>query len=456
MPSTPSKEAKPASASRRPRIALIVAATIVLLPGLVAAILYSRHKAPTATDVKRPTPIQQDSRAVAIEQKLQASGDLNEAAKGYTALVENGSQDYRVYDKLGVVYARLGRYDKAAAFARQAIKLAPDAVDPHANLVIASMSLQQPEDAHDLIRRALASHMDSPDFHSVLYALAFLAPAGTDKPAMADQSRWFAGHPERESSGLALASNTAAYGGHLTKARDLTKRAVEAARQGDSAELPGAWQALAALREAAFGNVAEAREQAEKALKLSPAGPDVVVEAALTFAILGDSARAETLAQDINKRFPNNTQFQALWLPAIRAQLALVKKNPEAAIAALDPAVALELGESTFGPNPACMYTTYLRGMAFLADEKGTAAATQFQKIIDHDGVVWNCWTGALARLGLARANLLEAQEAEGQDVDDIRLKGLMAYKTFLRLWKDADPDIPVLTQAKDELAAMQ
>jgi eukaryotic-like serine/threonine-protein kinase len=145
-----------------------------------------------------------------------------------------------------------------------------------------------------------------------------------------------------------------------------------------------------------------------------------------------------------------------VWLPATRAQVALTKKNPDAAIGALEPAVALELGESLFGPNPSCMYTTYLRGQAYLADQKGTAAATQFQKILDHDGVVWNCWTGALAHLGLARAIVLESQEAEDQDVGDYQLKALMAYKDFLRLWKDADPDIPILTQAKDEFANMQ
>jgi hypothetical protein len=102
------------------------------------------------------------------------------------------------------------------------------------------------------------------------------------------------------------------------------------------------------------------------------------------------------------------------------------------------------------------LYSTYLRGQAYLAGQKGTAAATQFQKVIEHDGVVWNCWTGALAHLGLARAYLMQAQEAEGQDVDEIRLEALMAYKDFLRLWKDADPETPVLTQARDELTNMQ
>lgn len=455
MPTTTDKEAR-AGASRRSKIALIVAAVIILLPGLITAILYSRHKGPATTPASRPVPATQDNRFTAIDKELLATGDLNRAARDYTQLVESGSQDYRVYDNLGDVYLRLGQYDKAAAFARQAINLAPGAVLPHAHLGIASMALQQPEDAHDQVRRALANHMDGPDFHNLLYALAFLAPAGSDKPAMADQLRWFAGHPEYESYGLALASNTAAYGGHLAKARDLSQRAVDAAQQRNHTDLPGIWQAGAALREAAFGNTAEARKQAEQALKQSPDHPDIQVEAALALAITGDSTRAEALAQDVNKHFPANTQLQGVWLPAIRAQLALLKKNPEAALNSLEPAVALELGQSTFGPNPSCMYTTYLRGMAYLADQKGTAAATQFQKILDHDGVVWNCWTGALAKLGLARARALQVQEAEGQDVDETRLSALMAYKDFLRLWKDADPDIPILIHAKQESANPQ
>ncbi len=454
MSTTTDNEAETPSMSRR-KLAMIVAAIIILLPGLVTAVLYSRHKGP-GVDLRQPPTAQPDSAVIAIEQKLLATGDLNQAADDYRQLLANGSQDYRIYDNLAVVYARLGQYDKAAASARQAIKLSPDAIRPHATLVIASMALQQPEDARDMIHRALASRIDAPEFHSALYALAFLSPAGPDKPAMGDQLRWLAGRPEYESFGQALAANTAAYGGHLSKARDFTTRAVDSAQHSHHPELPGIWQASAALREAMFGNAAEAREQAEQSLKLASASPEVEAQAGLAFAILGDTARAETLAHDVSQRSPDNTQLQAVWLPAIKAQVALAKKNPDAAISALDPAVALELGESTFGPNPACLYTTYLRGEAYLADQKGTAAATQFQKILDHDGVVWNCWTGALAHLGLARALVLEAQEAEGQDVDDYRLKALMAYKDFLRLWKDADPDIPILTQAKDGLANMQ
>jgi eukaryotic-like serine/threonine-protein kinase len=452
--STSTDNAAKSTGMSRGKLAMIVAAIIIVLPGLVTAILYSRHKAPAA-DMQHHSA-GQDTAVSAIEQKLLATGDLNQAADDYRQLVANGSQDNRVYGNLAAVYARLGQYDKAAAAARQAIQLAPDAVSPHATLGIASMALQLPEDARDMIHRALASGMDHPEFHSVLYTLAFLSPSGPDKPAMADQLKWFAGRPEYESYGQALAASTAASGGHLAKARDLTARAVDEAKHGDRSELPGVWQASAALGEVAFGNMDEARKQAEQSLRLAPASPDVEAEAALAFAMLGDSARAETLAEDVAKRSADDTQLQGVWLPAIRAQVALTKKNPDAAISALEPAVALELGEGKFGPSPSCMYTTYLRGLAYLADQKGTAAATQFQRILDHDGVVWNCWTGALAHLGLARAIVLESQDAEGEDVDDYRLEALMAYKDFLRLWKDADPDIPILTQAKDEFANMQ
>lgn len=456
MPSVTDNETKRPTASRRTKIALIVAGVIILLPGLVTAVLYSRHRGAAIAAEKQRASGPPDLRTDDIEQKLLATGDLNGAAEAYRQLVASGSQDYRVNDNLGVVYARLGRYDKAIACAREAVKLAPDSVSPYGNLAIDLMARQQPEDAHDTVRRAMSSGMDNLRFHSALYALAFLSPAGPDKPAMADQLQWFARRPKYESYGLMLASNTEAFGGHVARARDLAARAVDTASQGERADLPGAWAESAALREAAFGDTDDARKLAQAGLKLAHAGPEAEAQAALTFALIGDAGRSEALARDVNKRFPADTQLQSVWLPAVQAELALLKKNPDKAINDLAPAVALELGESTFGPNPSCLYSTYLRGQAYLADEKGTAAATEFQKIIDHDGVVWNCWTGALAHLGLARAYVLQAQEAEGQDVDEIRLKALMAYKDFLRLWKDADPAIPVLTQAKDELANMQ
>jgi tetratricopeptide (TPR) repeat protein len=170
----------------------------------------------------------------------------------------------------------------------------------------------------------------------------------------------------------------------------------------------------------------------------------------------GDTARAESLAQDLGKRFPLDTQMQSLWLPAIQAQLALDKKNPTAALNALEAASPIELGQIQFVVNISCLYHTYIRGEAYLADGQGKEAAVEFQKIIDHSGIVWNCWTGALAHLGVARANAWQARTSQGADADAARGRALAAYKDFLTLWKDADPDVPILKEAKAEYGKLQ
>ena len=162
------------------------------------------------------------------------------------------------------------------------------------------------------------------------------------------------------------------------------------------------------------------------------------------------------MAQDLGKRFPLDTQMQSLWLPAIQAQLALDKKNPASALNALQAASAIELGAIPFVANISCLYHVYVRGEAYLAAGQGSAAAAEFRKIIDHRGIVWNCWTGALAHLGVARANALEARTSQGADADLARSRALAAYKDFLTLWKDADPDIPILKEAKAEYAKLQ
>jgi tetratricopeptide (TPR) repeat protein len=256
--------------------------------------------------------------------------------------------------------------------------------------------------------------------------------------------------------GLGLASDTEAYGGHLGKARELTKRAVDSAIRADSKENGAIWQENAALAQAAYGNPAEARQAAAEALKLAPTSQGVEVEAALAFAMAGDTARAESLAQDLGKRFPLDTQMQSLWLPAIQAQLALDKKNPAAALTALQAASPIELGQILFVANISCLYHVYVRGEAYLAAGQGKEAAAEFQKIIDHSGIVWNCWTGALAHLGVARANALQSRTSQGADSDAARVRALAAYKDFFTLWKDADPDIPILKQAKAEYAKLQ
>jgi tetratricopeptide (TPR) repeat protein len=350
------------------------------------------------------------------------------------------------------VYVEQGQYERATESFRQTLRLAPDIRGAYTNLGNALLSLQRFDEARQIIHEAQARKLDGVVLRNVLYALAFL---GSDSAAMAEQQQWYAGKPE-ENFGLGLASDTEAYGGHLGRARELTKRAVDSAIRADSKENGAIWQENAAIEQAAYGNAAEARQSAAEALKLVPTSQGVEVEAAVAFAMAGDTARAESLAQDLGKRFPLDTQMQSLWLPAIQAQLALDRKNPAAALTALQAASPIELGEIEFVANISCLYPTYVRGEAYLAAGQGKEAAAEFQKIIDHSGIVWNCWTGALAHLGVARANALQSRTSQGADADAARVRALADYKDFLTLWKDADPDIPILKEAKAEYAKLQ
>ncbi len=378
------------------------------------------------------------------------TGELDKAAKTFQE--ERDTYPHaRAYSDLNLVYAAQGQYEKAAEISREAVRLAPDRTFAYDDLALWELCLQRFDEARQTIHEAQAGKMDDSILHSALYALAFV---GADSPAMADQQQWFAGKPE-ENIGLSLASDTEAYGGHLAKARELTKRAVDSAIRADSKENGAIWQAIAAQREAAYGNPTKARHSAEKALNLAPTSQGVEVEAALAFAMASDTARVESLAQDLGKRFPLDTQMQALWLPAIQAQLALNRKNPDAALTTLQAASAVELGNIQFAANSSCLYGVYVRGEAYLAAGQGSVAAAEFQKILDHNGIVWNCWTGALAHLGVARANVLQAKSSQGAVADAARVRALAAYKEFFALWKDADPDIPILRQAEAEYAKL-
>src|ERR1017187_1861158 len=358
------------------------------------------------------------------------------------------------YGYLGLVLAAQGQYEKGAEIIKENIRRAPNDSASYSNLAGYSLALQRFDEAQRIIHEAQARKLDEYPMHNDLYALAFL---GADSAAMMAQLQWFAGQPEVENCGLALASDTEAYAGHVGRARELNKRAVDSAVRADSKEGGAIYLGSAALQQAAYGNVTEARQSAAAALKLVPTSQGVEVEAALAFAMAGDTARAESLAQDLGKRFPLDTQIQSLWLPAIQGQLD--KKNPAAALTALQAASPpLEFGAIAFINNVSCLYPTYVRGEAYLAAGQGNAAAAEFQKILDHSGIVWNCWTGALAHLGVARANALQSRTSQGADADAARVRALAVYKDFLTLWKDADtdPDIPILKEAKAEYAKLQ
>jgi hypothetical protein len=327
-------------------------------------------------------------------------------------------------------------------------------VSLHANLGNTFFALQRFDEARQTIHQALARKLESFVMHNALYALAFLK---SDSQAMAEQQGWFSARPTVEHYGVSLASDTEAYAGHLRKARELTRRSVDLSMRGDSKEGAALRWEKAALREAAFGNSIEARGAAGLGLKLSPASAAVEAEAALAYAMIGDTTRAESLAQELNRGRPFDTQIQSVWLPAIQAQLALNRKNQAAALHDLQAGLPpIEYGQINFLDNLSCLYTAYIRGEADLAAGQGRAAAAEFQKILDHSGLVWNCWTGALARLGVARANAFEARKSQGADADAARVRALRAYQDFLTLWKDADPEIPIYRQAKAEYSVLQ
>jgi serine/threonine protein kinase/Tfp pilus assembly protein PilF len=381
-----------------------------------------------------------------------AQRSLREVVDLYPRLPEFESMDVSPHMMLGMVYMRQGRYSQAVEVTRESLRFVPHHPHPYFALGTDFLALRRFEEARQFLQQA-QERMDFGGIHASFYALAFV---GGDGSAMAEQQQWFASKPDEENVGLALSADTEAYAGHLSKSQEETKSAVDSAVHAGNKESGAMWLANSALREAAFGNIGKAKEAAAGALKLDPTDQDVEAKAVLAFAMAGDTARAESLVKELEKRFLLDTQMQLLWLPAIRGQLAIARKNPVGALSELQLGLPVELGQTNFIANISCLYPTYIRGEAYLAAGEGNAATAEFQKIIEQSGIVSNCWTGALAHLGVARANALEARSSHSADADAARTRAMSAYKDFLTLWKDADPVIPILKQAKAEYANLR
>jgi tetratricopeptide (TPR) repeat protein len=374
---------------------------------------------------------------------MSVTGELDKAVETYREWEESYPRDYVSRVNLGVLYSLQGQYEKAIEEERKSIELNADNVIAYENLVNYLLVSNRFEDARKAHDEAILRKLDDYGLTTCLYALAFLQGDGK---TMEEQLTWFEGKPDLEHMSLALQSGTDAYTGHLTKARELTHRAVASAIRADAKEsaamdeLDGAW------REAAFGNLEDAHQETVAALALAPQSRDVQLMAGLVFAFSGDAKRGQVVAADMGKNFPLNTLVQSYWLPAIHAQIALTIKDTTSAIEQLRAAGPVELGLPSGNATNSCLYPAYVRGQAFLAAGRGGEAGAEFQKILDHRGLVWNCATGALARLELGRAYV-----ATGDNT-----KAKAAYQDFLTLWKDADPDIPILKEAKTEFAKLQ
>ena len=381
------------------------------------------------------------------------TGELEKANQTAELWIQVYPRDYFPYIFLGVDYMVLGQYEKAATVTREAPRLDPNNVIPYLNLGQIYLALNRFDEARAITDEAFGRKLEGIPLHLNLYALAFLQ---SNEAAMKQQANWAMGKPGGEDWVLSLESDTEAWSGRLGKARELSRQAVESARRNDEQEAAALWQANAALREALFGNAEAARKNAAAAVALAPGSHFAEEQAALAYALASDAAHAQSLADDLAKRFPQDTVVQSVWLPTIRAQIETGRKNAARSIELLHAAAPYELGMLSTSAANSCLYPVYVRAEAYLSAQQGASAAAEFQKILDHRGLLWNCATGPLARLGLARAYALQAQSAQGADADAARAKARTGYQDFLALWKDADPDIPILIAAKSEYAKLQ
>jgi eukaryotic-like serine/threonine-protein kinase len=369
------------------------------------------------------------------------TGELEKEAQTYQLWVQSYPNDSVPHGNLGANYSALGQYDQALPELKKGIALAPDTVVGYQNIGLVYLALGQFDKAKAALDSAAALKLDAGSLHLVAYYLGFLQ---NDSATMVQHVAWGAGKPGDEDPLLAAQSDTEGYYGRLAAARDFARRAVDSAVRADSKETASLWQANGALREAEFGNAAQARQAANAALSLSP-GRDVKVLAAVAFARAGDIPHARVLAEELEKTYPTNTTLKLYWFPIVRAAIALGNQKPSDAVVALEAVAPYEFGE----PPPfqiGTIYAAYIRGEAYLASHDGATAAREFQKFLDHRGLVVNYPLASLARLGLARAYALSGDTA----------KAKATYQDFLKLWKDADPDIPVLKEAKAEYAKPQ
>jgi eukaryotic-like serine/threonine-protein kinase len=364
------------------------------------------------------------------------TGDLGKARESCELWAQAYPRDDVPHTILNGLYFSLGQYDKALAEALEALRLNPASGNNYENLAGSYMYLNRLQEAHATIEEGWAKKLDTPYMHIFAYVLALFRD---DRATMEQQAAWVMGKPGIEDTLIAWQADIAAYSGLEEKSRELSRRAIASAQNAAEKETAAAYQAKSALREALFGNPAQARQEATAALDIST-GRDVQFEAALVLAFIGDESRAEALANDLGKRYPEDTLVQFKEVPTLRAQLALNRNQPSKAIEELQAALPYELGTLATG---AVSHPAYVRGEAYLAAHDGSHAAAEFQKIVDH---LWMDPIGARARLGIARAYVLQGDSA----------KAKAAYQDFLTLWKDADPDIPLLKQAKAEYAKLQ
>jgi DNA-binding winged helix-turn-helix (wHTH) protein/tetratricopeptide (TPR) repeat protein len=369
------------------------------------------------------------------------SGNLLNARRSYALGEQIYPREPAFRGGLGLIYMALGQHESALREHQEALRLLPHDSVAFRFVAYTNLLLDRVEDAAATARESRAKGLDSA-MGPTFYSIAFYQ---NDAPEMARQVTAAAGKTAEENLLLELDADTAAYFGHLRRARELSSQASNSAKRAGEKEASETYDNVAALREGLFGNMDKARQQIRAATP-GPSVSDRYYASALALAYTGNATEVQRLVEDFNKGFPEDTTMQFNYLPTLRAKLALMRSDPQHALNDLEPAAAYELGLPAISfynwPN---LYPVYVRGEAYLAAHQGSEAAAEFQKILDHRGIVLNEPIGALAHLQLGRSYAMQGDTA----------KSRAAYQDFLTLWKDADPDIPILLEAKAEYAKL-
>jgi len=379
---------------------------------------------------------------IAANYYLLVTGELEKAIQTYETWAQTYPRNNEPWGNLGVDYTYLGQYDSAVNSSLEDLRLFPGSAAAFTNLVGLYTALNRLEDAKAKYQEAVAHKVNNPFLHGNRYGVAFY------EGDVGEMLRQVDGQKDKpgEDILLSFASDTDAFYGRLASAREKSQRAIDLAHHGDAAETAAEWQMNSALREAEFGNTKRARQETASALAMATTR-DVQILAALAYARTGDAGQARKIADELAHRFPLNTMINRYWLPVIDASIEISQNNPAKAIERLRTASQYELGT----PTPqfevgGSLYPAYVRGEAYLLLGHGPEAAAEFQKLLNHRGIVVNSPLAALARLQLGRAYALAGDKAKARH----------AQLDFLELWNDADPDIPVLRKAKEEYAKLQ
>ncbi|MBS0383280.1 MAG: protein kinase [Proteobacteria bacterium] len=384
----------------------------------------------------------------------EVTGDIPQAVQTCKLWIQAYPRVEMPYTYLaGATYPIIGEYAKGVEESREAIRLRPDDPVPYAFDMSNAMALNRLDEVKAVYAQAVQRKLHSGFFPFALYQMAFLKQ---DATGMARQVAASAGQAAVEDQLLNLQADTAAWSGRLETARAFTRQAIESAERGQETEVPVTYLAISALREALFGNAGQARREAARAMKYAP-GVDAQYGIALALAYAGDEQRAQSLADQLGEKFPESTIVRFNYLPTLSAELAVREGKASTAVEDLEIAAPYELGETTYSNGGwTSLYPVYVRGEAYMAEHKGAEAAAEFRKILDHRGIVLNEPIGALSHLQLGRAYVLEAESSQGADADAAYAKARAEYRDFLTLWEDADPDIPILKQAKAEYASLE